>query len=515
MPIHAALVHHDTLHSDASDLCSVHIYTDSLASIYAIKNAIFNPHRNSRKLHTEVLAAIASIIVKRAERHQHTHIHKVKSHVQIEGNERADAAAKHAAQLSTTSYNFSAYDYTAFCITIPTYWPYTNNPPGERLGSGSPPPVSCGRRYLRNPRKDISELISAHSLKLFPPHTLYGTGLQADLPLASVKHRELAWGPNISDPQKRTLIRTITGQILNFKLINRYTTGKIPPHCPLCGQLDSVAHIVCGGCNNHEMKSRTIKRHDNAVRTLLAATLRGNKGNHALAADVNTDDANTTDTSTETPCHGSFPIPKRLPTHLLSALRARLASAMHRTHTLSDGPPSSHIDSTICHALHTQFCTDGEDFPSFRARFDCNSVTFRPDIVMFEGGAHGSETTWRDPAWTRYRGKRVIHVVELGYAREGRAYATQTRKRSQHAVLALLLSAMQWTVHYHTITLGVTGTIYHDAVAAMTALGIPPSAQSHVISAWVHMTLNHTHGLVTQRRSLDAHLIAQAFQLPP
>ena len=82
-------------------------------------------------------------------------------------------------------------------------------------------------------------------------------------------------------------------------------------------------------------------------------------------------------------------------------------------------------------------------------------------------------------------------------------------------VLALLLSGMLWTVHYHTIALGVTGTICYDAIAAMTALGIPPSAQSHVISAWVHMTLNHTHGLVTQHCSLDAHLIAQAFQRPP
>ena len=136
---------------------------------------------------------------------------------------------------------------------------------------------------------------------------------------------------------------------------------------------------------------------------------------------------------------------------------------------------------------------------------DTDSLLFFLVCLCMEAGKYYSE----------WHVSRVIHVVELGYAREGHAYATQTRTRSQHAVLALLLSAMQWTVYYHTITLGVAGTIYCDAIAAMTALGIPPSAQSHVISAWVHMTLNHTHGLVTQRRSLDAHLIAQAFQLPP
>ena len=74
---------------------------------------------------------------------------------------------------------------------------------------------------------------------------------------------------------------------------------------------------------------------------------------------------------------------------------------------------------------------------------------------------------------------------------------------------------MGWRTECHTITQGVTGTIYNDALATMASIGISASAAASVIRAWVHMTLNHTHGLVTRRRELDNHYINKAFQRPP
>ena len=48
----------------------------------------------------------------------------------------------------------------------------------------------------------------------------------------------------------------------------------------------------------------------------------------------------------------------------------------------------------------------------------------------------------------------------------------------------------------------------------MDALGISTSARERVLSAWVTMTLAHTHGLIVQRHTLDAHFLIGAFFKP-
>ena len=78
-----------------------------------------------------------------------------------------------------------------------------------------------------------------------------------------------------------------------------------------------------------------------------------------------------------------------------------------------------------------------------------------------------------------------------------------------------ILADMGWTVSSHTFTLGVTGTVYCDAVACLPLLGLSTAAVNSVLSACVIMSLNHTHGLVCQRRQLDSHLIRAAFHKPP
>ena len=66
-----------------------------------------------------------------------------------------------------------------------------------------------------------------------------------------------------------------------------------------------------------------------------------------------------------------------------------------------------------------------------------------------------------------------------------------------------------------TITLGVAGTVYTDALSCLRALQLASSVIESVVRSWVHMTLNLTHGLVVQRRQLDGHYINKAFSQPP
>ena len=127
----------------------------------------------------------------------------------------------------------------------------------------------------------------------------------------------------------------------------------------------------------------------------------------------------------------------------------------------------------------------------------------------------GLESEWSRSGWVGYVGSRSVHLVEVGFAREGLASATTASKRAQHGLLEILLTSLRWQVSYHTVTLGVTGAIYSDAVAALPALGITPQLAHTVCTSWTYLAINHTHGLVLQRRLLDSHLISQAFQKPP
>ena len=169
----------------------------------------------------------------------------------------------------------------------------------------------------------------------------------------------------------------------------------------------------------------------------------------------------TSDNSAATPLqHGGFPIPKRLPAHLHSQLTRRLCAAFR-------GLPGPQ-DTVLREAAWRKYCNPSEAYMAFCTRFDSSKVTFRPDICIFMGGSLASEQTWSSRArsrtnracgWSGYVGSRVVHIVEVGYAREGFGHAKQLEKLDQHLLLQLLLEQNQWTVHYHTVTLGVAGTI--------------------------------------------------------
>ena len=63
--------------------------------------------------------------------------------------------------------------------------------------------------------------------------------------------------------------------------------------------------------------------------------------------------------------------------------------------------------------------------------------------------------------------------------------------------------------------LGVTGTVYVDALSTLKALGLSSSSIDNVVRSWIRMSMNHTHSLLTRRRELDGHYIKAAFVRPP
>jgi hypothetical protein len=360
--------------------------------------------------------------------------------------------------------------------------------------------------------------MQARLLELYPPNTVYGKGLADELDVTSLRHRRIVWSPALTDPQRRTLIRVLTGQVMNFKLIHRYTSGRIPPLCPLCRKLDSTSHIACGGCDHPAMKARVIKRHDNAVRLVLAAVLKGRLGHHAIVADVLVNDD--TDVGLSDIDHGGVAIPRRLPAHLMALVRNRIRAALVAFPGGIIPDEVTTADASICRLAFRKFRHSDEEFDAFRARFRVADVVLRPDLVIFEGGRPASSTFWNRSNWQGYTSSgapasRRIHIVEFGYVREGFVRAKWADKCVQHALLEFVLADIGWHVSSYTFTLGVTGTVYCDAPVCLPLLGLSAGAVNSVLSACVVMSLNHTHGLVCQRRQLDSHLIRAAFHKPP
>ena len=89
-----ALVH-ACVESPSGPPLPLHILTDSLTSIFLIRKACFQPAAVSEHAHVALLRAIATAA---RSRRGPTSITKVRAHVGIRGNERADALAKAAAQ---------------------------------------------------------------------------------------------------------------------------------------------------------------------------------------------------------------------------------------------------------------------------------------------------------------------------------------------------------------------------------------------------------------------------------
>ena len=195
-------------------------------------------------------------------------------------------------------------------------------------------------------------------------------------------------------------------------------------------------------------------------------------------------------------------------------MHARVQRALDGVTVLREGSRSA--DSLICTLLLRKYGTDDESYAAFRARMRNNvkTISFRPDMAVFMGGLR-SHVRWPITTWRGYAGDKCVHLVELGYAREGFASAKQLAKQEQHALLVCLLRDLKWTVHLHTITLGVTGTVYKDGLTTLKALGLSVLATEKVIRSWIRMTLNHSHGLLTRRRQLDSHYINAAFAKPP
>ena len=276
----SAILHALTHHEVGDPWEELHIYTDSLCSIYMIRRILDTPWTLRESKHYDLLRRILDALHTRAQAGGHTHIYKVKSHNGVEGNEKADTGAKKAA-LEPDSCTIvegadnDPYSKRPWACIAPTTTTDTDGP--------LPPP-----NFLPSLKDGVKRAITPLISGGMATKGFYAEAWEKAVPGMHKPSNARMWKD--SSLKWRQVIRTLKarwGQLWNQRLAHRY--GMAPtPNCPLCGCIDSVGHML-GGCEHPTARAMKISRHDGAVKLIQQAISKSPKGGWYTVMDAGKD----------------------------------------------------------------------------------------------------------------------------------------------------------------------------------------------------------------------------------
>jgi ribonuclease HI len=247
------------------------IMTDSLTSLYLIQKCLRCPMRLRGHTHNDIVTAIVDSLKSRSTKGLQTCFYKVKAHIGISGNEKADKAAVQVAKGATP-------DVTPI-LDVPhaggklTY----TIAEARRLSERKRPRAgvdSHATSYHVIPDQDKTlKAKMHHHLRLGHSNidTLYFKlwGAVATRALRSVSNH--MWeAQTLPFRAIRHILQYRSGLLRNEKLRKRFARTPQPDctgNCPLCGKPDSAGHIL-GGCTHPHPKGQIIKRHTQQVRAI-------------------------------------------------------------------------------------------------------------------------------------------------------------------------------------------------------------------------------------------------------
>jgi ribonuclease HI len=237
------------------------VATDSLGSIYQIQKMLNRPHDVKEHRHNNLLRSIVDLIQQSPEP---IHLHKVKAHAGIVGNEKADAIAKAVAEGMLTE-------------DLYTEVPQSNDRTGIHWPTYRPAPTQENPK----PKRELIPSLDGHLKNvLHPQHrlgnanteTCYYSMWRAQGKNVMPKESNIFMtSKDITTKERRTALQYRSGQLYNNKLGKRWghTTTDL---CPLCGQADGGHHIA-SGCKR--LYKAYTARHHQAGRIILKAILKG------------------------------------------------------------------------------------------------------------------------------------------------------------------------------------------------------------------------------------------------
>ena len=381
--IHQALIH------EASELAdTLHIYTDSLCSLSLIQRIINTPWTLRDSKHLFLLNDILNTLKKRSENGRRTCFHKVKSHIGIHGNEKADKKANEAA-MDPQSANITEESNSA---------PYEGKvwvkhaPPQNPKDTDEP----IAPRYLSNLSEDIKRKVTPHH----SGGQFTSTGLFAQLWHNSVDSLlpssiSSIWSdPKITWYQATLALKARWGQLYTNRLAHRYGRVKNDT-CPACkSEPDSIGHLL-GGCKEATCKAMTIQRHNEGVRICHKTITRSSTFG------------------------GCYCIMDACPSN-----------------NLPPGVDSTRIPTWILPASHPYL----QDV-----------ISLRPDLLIIEGLASNETRGRSDDEIRRILSLRRhsvrIHILEIGYCSDLRHTERDEEKQKQHHRLVQILTGQSVEPH--------------------------------------------------------------------
>jgi hypothetical protein len=462
---------------------NVTIFSDSLVSIYNTQRILRRPQTLTESKHYPLLLQIHGLIMQRARAGYHTILQKVKSHIGIIGNKKADEGARDSME-NPASCHFNLHginnQYLSTLPAWPCLAPDPSQTPDQATQQADPTATDQDGPYFVS---DLTTAITEHVLRKCPditdgPYLKPGRMFHKQQALNGVSlplYNNHMWHTSACNfAVIRNIIRMRYNLLWTAALAAKYNRRYVTKAgtctdgcCPICPVAppaprprDTVGHIL-GSCTHPEMHRCYVDRHNKSLSLIHAKISQGTKGGCFMIMDATS----------------------------RADLPAGVSDIRMPQWMLPNVPP---------HLLST----------------------YRPDLLLIDGllsvddpflDREDATTATLLPAHLRCLQEHcVIHIVELAYTIESCYDHTLARKRVQHAALVLALSAAGWTLHapqptehVHLIVIGSTGTIFSPIENALLALGVPARTIPKLLQSLHQFAVLYAASILRCRRRLE------------
>ena len=481
----------------ATDVAPIHVYTDSLSSLYLIARYLHFPHTLRECKHLHLLEAISAPLKARAHRGARTHLRKVKAHAGCVGNEFADIGAASAARQGCV--HDQVLHVSNNSVSSLPAWPVVLPPPAAD-GGASPEPYtvsdlrsSLARHFhpdLRAGRLPHTKTTQARALAFSHAYPAISTHMWTACPYRVIRHAL----------QARYGTLWTSSRALKFGL--PYLPGvatPFPTHggaCPLCGQPDTSGHML-GGCRLPHFHARYIKRHNTGVQILYDSIVAGISGGMFCVMDA-------CPVASLPPGVNATRIPEWMLPLVPPAQRALFRPDLLLIPGLTTETLWMLHSATT--PAHLRALTRSVSRPSAkRGRHPARSAApvgaARDCASPVPPAPAPASLPFTVPA--ALRALCTVYLVEFSFCNDNNSAERMSAKESQHSALISALEAAGWTVKLIVILVGSAGTVFHPALDFLTSLGVSQHAATLCLRRLHLLAVNTCHSLICDRRHLE------------